>query len=62
MARVKNEENNEQFKEIGKWKLEKKTSHAVYAGVCAMCGWVSGKEVTEKEYDEAVKDFMSGGY
>lgn len=38
-------------------KIEKETSDAVFEGVKAASGWKTGKMVTEKEYDAAVKAF-----
>ena len=32
----------------------------IHAGTCAMQGWAQGRDVTEKEYAGAVKDFRAG--
>lgn len=58
MARVKEQE---EWKEISEWKKEKKVSDSVHAGLCALKNWTIGKEVTEKEYDDARKEFLTGG-
>lgn len=36
-----------------------KTRRAVFAGVCALKGWKAGKQVTEEEYLDAVREFES---
>lgn len=35
------------------------TRRAVFAGVCALKGWKAGKQVTEEEYLDAVREFES---
>lgn len=47
--------------EPAKTKLESmagKIDAATFAGVCAMKGWNPGKAVTEREFDQAVKQFQ----
>lgn len=35
-----------------------KTSEVVFQGVCAMNGWYPGKQITEKEYQNAIDTFL----
>ena len=38
--------------------LAGKIDSATFAAVCAMKGWAAGKAVTEREFDQAVKQFQ----
>lgn len=38
-------------------KSMKDTKSTTFAGICARKEWVAGKCVTEKEYDDVVKEF-----
>lgn len=47
-------------KTIEKFSLEKRLDSVTLAGVKAREGWKTGKCVTEKEFDEAVKAYCAG--
>lgn len=49
----------EHYRKIEDLKNEKRTPDAVFEGTKAASGWKSGKEVTEQDYDEAVRAFMN---
>ena len=46
-----------QFFSIEELKIKKKTSSAIFSGICTAFGWKDGKMVTEKEYDTAITSF-----
>lgn len=45
------------YRTIEDLKNEKMTPDAVFEGTKAANGWKTGKEVTEKDYDEAIEEF-----
>lgn len=45
--------------DIGELKKKNHTSDPVHSGTCATKGWGPGKQVTEEEYNTAVKDFCT---
>lgn len=34
-------------------------SSGIHAGICTMCGWSTGKQVTEVEYKGAIDKFVN---
>lgn len=46
---------------IQELKKRYKTSEAIFYGVCTMNQWHPGKQVTEKEYQNAVTMFLNNG-
>lgn len=45
---------------IETWQLQEQTPAHIFAGVKAANGWGQGKEMTLKDYQKAVKDFLKG--
>lgn len=48
-----------QYFSIEALKNKSKTSEPVYSGTCTAKGWGPGKQVTEEEYNTAVKEFCT---
>ena len=57
--KVDTKNSNENAKEIEVLAREKETSLEHLAGLMTFKGWTSGKSVSEKEFDAALKSFLS---
>lgn len=44
---------------VENWRDKKGTPVPVYAGTCVTARWKPGKQITEQEYDAAVKGFRA---
>jgi len=54
-----NEKTSAAKKEIEALARERGLDAALVAGVMSHKGWASGKSISEKEFDSALKDFLS---
>lgn len=46
------------IKDIETWRNQKDINGAIFEGVKALSNWKSGKQVSEEEFDLAIKNFM----